>query len=131
MNATRDLTKGGVKMSVDPITPTGRRIPVSEALPEVVQRLIAALQPEKIILFGSYAYGNPTPDSDVDLLVVMETNKPRKEHVVDVSLLLYPRLFPVDILVKTPEEIEEALKKRDFFIREIVTKGQVLYERPK
>ena len=104
---------------------------VAETLPKAVERIAQALKPEKIILFGSYAYGNPTPDSDVDLLVVMETNKPRKEHVVDVSLLLYPRLFPVDILVKTPEEIEEALKKRDFFIREIVTKGQVLYERPK
>lgn len=105
--------------------------PVAETLPKAVERIAQALKPEKIILFGSYAYGNPTPDSDVDLLVIMEINKPRKEHVVDVSLLLYPRLFPVDILVKTPEEIEESLKKRDFFIREIVTKGQVLYERPK
>lgn len=67
----------------------------------------------------------------MDLLIIMEINKPRKEHVVDVSLLLYPRPFPVDIIVKTPGEIEASLKKRDLFIREIMTKGQVLFERPK
>lgn len=96
-----------------------------------MERIAKTLNPEKIILFGSYAYGNPTPDSDVDLLIIMEINKPRKEHVVDVSLLLYPRPFPVDIIVKAPGEIEASLKKRDLFIREIMTKGQVLFERPK
>ena len=54
-------------MSTVSVTPTEFSVPVSEALPAVVQRLVAALQPEKIILFGSYAYGKPTPDSDVDL----------------------------------------------------------------
>jgi len=116
------------------MTPTSsastlRRRPVSETLPEAVQRIAQALQPEKIILFGSYAYGTPTPDSDVDLFVVMETSASGAERSWAVSRLLIPRPFPVDILVRTPQEIEQALEKGDFFIKEIVTQGEVLYER--
>jgi predicted nucleotidyltransferase len=81
------------------------------------------LRPQKIILFGSYAYGNPTPDSDVDLLVVMETKASRKERFLAVSRLLMPRPFAVDIIVRTPQEIETALKRNDFFIDEIMSQG--------
>ncbi|HET8562995.1 MAG TPA: nucleotidyltransferase domain-containing protein [Candidatus Binatia bacterium] len=104
--------------------------PVSETLPKAVKKIAETLKPEKIILFGSYAYGNPTPDSDVDLLVIMKTRKPRKDRVVAVSLLLYPRPFPVDIMVKTPKEIDNDLRKGNVFVREIIRKGGVLYERP-
>ncbi len=96
---------------------------------ELVERIARALQPEKIVLFGSYARGSATPDSDVDLLVVMETNAPPVERYLAVSRLLRPRPFPVDILVKTPEEIRRALSEGDFFIREILEKGLILYER--
>ena len=102
--------------------------PVAETLMPAIESIVAALHPQKIILFGSYACGNPTPDSDVDLLVIMETDKPPRERVVAVSLALYPRPFPVDILVKTPRELEEELP-HDFFLREIMEKGVVLYER--
>lgn len=111
------------------IAPTGFGAPVSQRLPEVVRRIVEALNPEKIILFGSYAHGNPTPDSDVDLLVIMETDLPVTERYLRVSNLLYPRPFPVDILVKTPQEVERAMSSADAFIREIVSKGCVLYER--
>ena len=84
------------------------------------RRLVSKLCPERIILFGSYAYGRPTPDSDVDLLVILETDASTTERYLAVSRLLYPRPFPVDILVRTPREIEQALKAGDFFIREIV-----------
>ncbi|MGQ9550451.1 MAG: nucleotidyltransferase domain-containing protein [Roseiflexus sp.] len=102
--------------------------PVAETLPPAIECLIRAINPEKIILFGSYAYGHPTPDSDVDLLVVWDTDKPRRDRVVIISLLLYPRLFPVDILVKTPRELEEEAL-HNFFLQEILRKGIVLYER--
>lgn len=102
--------------------------PVAETLPAALERLIREVQPERVILFGSYAYGNPTPDSDVDLLVIWDTDKPRRERVIAVSLALYPRLFPVDIIVKTPRELEEELP-HNFFLREIVQKGVVIYER--
>ena len=113
------------------VRPTGFP-PVSKTLPKAIKRIVAELKPEKIILFGSYAYGNPTPDSDVDLLVIMETNGRNKETYRAVSKLLYPREFPVDIIVKTPKEVEEALNggvDNAFFIREIVKKGKVLYDR--
>jgi predicted nucleotidyltransferase len=115
------------------VHPTGFP-PVSETLPQAIERIVAELKPEKIILFGSYAYGNPTPDSDVDLLVVMETKARQAERYVTVSRLLHPRPFPVDIVVRTPKEVEEAMiggKDNSFFIREIIKKGKVLYDRYK
>jgi len=111
------------------VIPTGFVMPVAEALPEVVQRIVQTLHPEKIVLFGSYADGTPTSDSDVDLLVVMETTASPVERYLTVSRLLRPRPFPVDILVKRPDEIQSALGAGDFFIREVLSRGQVLYER--
>jgi predicted nucleotidyltransferase len=73
-----------------PVVRTQSRNAVPDVLPEVVQRLVAALQPEKVILFGSYAYGQPTPDSDVDLLIVMKTSAPDKERYLTVCRLLRP-----------------------------------------
>ena len=106
--------------------------PVAKTLPGAIKRLVSELKPEKIILFGSYAYGNPTPDSDVDLLVIMKTRAKEIDRYVKVSNLLYPRQFPVDIIVKTPKEIEAEHKKRgNFFMREILTKGRVVYEQNK
>jgi len=115
------------------MNPTGFP-PVAETLPEAIDRIVASLKPEKIVLFGSYASGKPTHDSDVDLLIIMETNGKRKEKLRAVSMLLYPRKFPVDIIIKTPKEVENALKggkDNGFFIREIIKKGKVLYERRK
>jgi predicted nucleotidyltransferase len=117
--------------SIAPITPTGCERPVSETLPAAVERIVRELEPEKVILFGSYAYGAPTPDSDVDLLVVLETDAPSKERSWAVSRLLIPRPFPVDILVRTPQEIARNLARGDFFLREIMARGKVLYERHK
>jgi predicted nucleotidyltransferase len=109
------------------VHPTGFP-PVAETLPAAVERIALELNPEKIILFGSYAYGNPTPDSDVDLLVVMETSDSHTERYLKVARLLRPRQFPVDIIVKTPQEVEKEYSN-NFIIREIVNKGKILYER--
>jgi len=111
------------------LVPAGFAKSVPDALPGVIQRIAQAIQPERIILFGSYVYGTPTPDSDVDLLIVMETSAPPRERYLAVSRLLRPRPFPVDILVKTPEEISQAQEAHDFFIGEILERGQVLYQR--
>ncbi len=106
--------------------------PVSKTLPQAVKRIAETLKPEKIILFGSYAYGTPTPDSDVDLLVVMKTDAKQAERYLVVSRVLSPRQFPVDIIVRTPEELKHALSaKGNFFTQEIISKGKVLYERKK
>jgi predicted nucleotidyltransferase len=111
------------------ITPIGFSKSVEESLPNVIKQIASTLQPEKIILFGSYATGTPTPDSDVDLLVIINTNLPPSQRYLAVSRLLRPRPFPVDILVKTPAEIKRALNTGDFFIKEILRQGQILYER--
>ncbi len=113
------------------IQPTGFPA-VSKTLPKAIGRIASELKPEKIILFGSYAYGNPTPDSDVDLLVIMKTRAKQIDRYLAVSNILYPREFPVDIIVKTPKEIQAELKKKgNFFMREVLTKGKVVYERLK
>ena len=116
-------------MVVHAAPPAGFRASVADTLPEVVRRIVEALDPEKLVLFGSYAYGTPTPDSDVDLFVVMNTTASRLERYLAVSRLLDPRPFPVDIIVRTPGEITDALTKGDIIIGEILSLGQVLYER--
>jgi uncharacterized protein len=109
----------------------GLTVSVGKSLRPAIQKIIQELNPEKIVLFGSYAYGTPNPHSDVDLLVIMKTRSSLKNRSWAVSRLLLPRPFPVDILVKTPKEIEKALESGDFFIKEILTRGKVLYERNK
>lgn len=111
--------------------PAGLKVPVGKSLRPAVQKIVAKLKPERIILFGSYAYGTPNPDSDVDLLVIMHTKAPFKERSWAVSRLLLPRPFPVDILVRTPGEVKKALETEDFFLKEILTRGKVLYDRSK
>ena len=111
--------------------PVGLKVSVGKSLRPAIQRIVAELRPEKVILFGSYAYGTPSPHSDVDLLVIMKTRASLKERSWAVSRLLLPRPFPVDILVKTPREIEKSLEAGDFFLQEILTRGKVLYDRSK
>ena len=82
-----------------------------------------------IALFGSYVYGTPTADSDVDLLVILDTPARPVDRYLRVSRLLRPRPFPLDLLVETPEEIAQAMDRGDAFMREIITQGRVLYER--
>ena len=109
--------------------PAGLRHPVGQSLPRATGQIARELQPERIILFGSYAYGHPTPDRDVDLMVIMKTDLPPLDRYLLVSRILDPRPFPVDILVKTPGEIEQGLTGGDSLIREILEHGMVLYER--
>jgi len=111
--------------------PVGLKVPVGKALQPAVRKIVAELNPEKVILFGSFAYGAPNPHSDVDLLIIMNTRASHKDRSWAVSRLLLPRPFPVDILVKTPQEVERDLASGDFFVREILTRGKVLYERRK
>lgn len=100
-----------------------------EIVRQIVNKIKAQFQPQKIILFGSYAWGKPTEDSDVDLFLIMESNLRRDERAVQISDLFPYRLFPLDVIVYTPEEIELSLKRGNPFTKEILTKGEVLYER--
>lgn len=91
------------------------------------RRIAKQFNPQKIILFGSYAYGNPTEDSDVDMLVIMPFKGKGAHKATEILLATDPR-FPIDLLVRTPEQIRTRIKLGDFFIREITQKGKVLYE---
>jgi uncharacterized protein len=91
------------------------------------RRLAEEFRPDKVFLFGSYAYGNPRSDSDVDLLVVMPLDGDPVDKSVEMRLKLRPR-FPLDLLVRTPAKIRERLAMGDDFIRDILEKGKVLYE---
>ncbi len=84
-------------------------------------------KPKRIILFGSYAYGKPTPDSDMDLLVVMLCKGRPLEAALNVRLAVAAD-FPLDLLVRTPAEIRKRLRWGDCFMQEIPSKGKVLYE---
>lgn len=91
------------------------------------KRLASLFHPERIVLFGSYAYGSPGPDSDVDLLVVMPLHENPIDKSVEMRMKLRPG-FPLDLLVRTPSKIRERLAMGDDFIRDILENGKVLYE---
>lgn len=93
----------------------------------IVERIVSRFHPQKVILFGSHAYGDPTPDSDVDLFVVMETEGNPLHTAARISGEIdHP--FGIDILVETPKYLAEALAEKDLFETEVMTKGVVLYE---
>jgi predicted nucleotidyltransferase len=84
--------------------------------------------PQKIILFGSYASGRPTGDSDVDLFIVMPRAREQGERVSVQIRHAVPRDFPLDLVVWTPTEVAKRLRWGDTFLREIMEKGEVMYE---
>ena len=90
---------------------------------EVAERF----QPDKIILFGSYAYGTPHADSDVDILVVMPARN-QLDQAVKIHLTILPP-FPLDLIVRTPHNMKWRLEEGESFLREVVSRGKVLYEK--
>jgi predicted nucleotidyltransferase len=91
------------------------------------RRVAERFQPEKIILFGSYAYGTPHADSDVDILVVMPARSQLSQAVrIDRDC---EACFPLDLIVRTPHNMRWRLEEGDWFLREIVARGKVLYEK--
>lgn len=98
---------------------------VQSQVNSIRDQLVKKYKPQKIILFGSYAYGQPTPDSDVDLLVVADTDKKFHERVQEVRILL-PKDQPFDLIVLTPSEYQRARMKNSL-LSEIEAKGRVLY----
>ncbi len=83
--------------------------------------------PKEIILFGSHARGEATPDSDVDMLVVLDHEINNTEKAIEIRNLFHPR-FALDLLVRTPEDIKRRIALNDYFIREIVEQGVVLHD---
>lgn len=103
------------------------RTSVRNQIKRLAEQIAREFHPDKIILFGSHAYGRPGPDSDVDLLVIMRfRGRPVRQAITILNKLNV--LTPIDLLVRTPEQIQERLALGDQFMREIVERGKVMYE---
>src|SRR5438093_6310248 len=98
-----------------------------EDIQQVVRQIVDRFHPKKIILFGSHAYGVPTEDSDVDLLVVMETSENPLRTAASISAAIdHP--FPLDILVFDPHQLQASVERGGIFATEVASRGVVLYE---
>ena len=104
--------------------PSGR-IPRS-AIRAYVRELVAKFRPERVILFGSHAYGKPNADSDVDLLVVMPAKNELSQSIRVVQAICAP--FPLDLFVQTPETLAKRTAWNDPYLREILKRGVVLHD---
>lgn len=102
---------------------------VEQEIERVVRRIAEGYRPLKVILFGSYAYGEPTDDSDIDLLIVKETSERFIDRWVAVRELIADpdRRIPVEPIVVTPEELDRRLARGDQFFQEIVARGKLVY----
>ena len=102
--------------------------PITEELiREIKERIVSAVHPEKIIIFGSYAYGKPTKDSDLDLLVIMPSDEPMHSRVTRIRKLVRDINIPKDIIVYTPQEVEKWKDASVAFITTIMRTGKVIY----
>lgn len=100
----------------------------AQQIHELVDRIVAKFHPDRVILFGSYAYGKPTTNSDVDILVVMPLNGKKPVHQeAEISLAVHGG-FPMDLIVQSPERLQQRIEMNDFFLREIIEKGKILYD---
>ncbi len=100
-----------------------------DKISEIVNKIASGYNPEKIILFGSYATGNPNENSDLDLFVIKDTDLPRPQRTMQVRRLVYGSMIPIDLIVYTPKEIDESKENRYSFVYEVLNKGKTLYER--
>jgi predicted nucleotidyltransferase len=96
---------------------------------QLCAKIALEFHPEKIILFGSHAYGKPQWDSDVDLLVIMPFKGRHTRKAIEILDRLNPATA-LDLLVRTPKQVEKRLAMGDFFMREIIDRGKVMYEAP-
>jgi predicted nucleotidyltransferase len=91
------------------------------------KRIAKEFRPDRIILFGSYAYGDPTPNSDVDLLVIMPFRGSSARKAAEILTRVDPK-FSVDIIVRTESQVRKRVAMDDWFMQEVVARGRVLYE---
>jgi uncharacterized protein len=93
-----------------------------------VGEVARAFKPERVVLFGSYARGDATADSDVDLLVIMEHDQRNIEQALAITRRV-DRSFPLDLIVRTPQETRRRLHQHDMFLTSVLNEGKTLYAR--
>lgn len=106
------------------------KVPDAELTEEIVRRIVQAVDPDRVILFGSRARGEIRPDSDIDLLVIAASSEPRYRRAVPLYGVLSDLLMPMDIVVYTPQEVEEWSRVPQAFVTTAIREGKVLYENP-
>ncbi|MBF0591691.1 MAG: nucleotidyltransferase domain-containing protein [Nitrospirae bacterium] len=95
---------------------------------KALDKIVSTFSVERVILFGSFAYGSPDFDSDIDLLVVMDTDLPTYERAVPIRKILRDIGFPFDIIVRTPKEFKRYQNIVGTIVYTAVNKGKTLYE---
>lgn len=105
----------------------GNNKEIKKHIKDLCEQIVRAVQPQKIILFGSYAYGQPHKDSDIDLLVVLPFEGHPAYQATKIRLQIKPPMA-VDLLMRTPEFVAQRIEMGDFFMQEVVAQGKVLYE---
>jgi len=95
---------------------------------DIIRNISTFFSPQKIYFFGSYIYGNPNKDSDLDIMVIMNSDKPKHKRATDIRLMLNDIKIPIDILVFTPEEVSYWNGTKNHIITEIINKGKLVYE---
>lgn len=101
----------------------------AERLQEITRRIAERFRPRRIVLFGSYARGEAGPESDLDLFVEMESDRRPPERAAEVAALFGLRRWPLDVVVYTPQEVEQLRGVRGTLLSIIEREGRVLYER--
>jgi uncharacterized protein len=102
---------------------------IQDVLSAIVVRITGKFDPDKIVLFGSYARGTPNSDSDADILVIMRVPGSRRKKAVEIDFLMQGIPIPTDIIVVSPEEVERSLNCPGSIVNEAIREGKVLYER--
>ncbi|MBF0506663.1 MAG: nucleotidyltransferase domain-containing protein [Nitrospirae bacterium] len=105
------------------------RIDVLRKINIVKERIVREYRPQQIILFGSYAYGHPVEESDVDVLIIMQFKGKAAFKAIEILEKVKPP-FPIDLIVRTPQQVKTRIAQNDFFMREVLKKGKVLYATP-
>lgn len=100
-----------------------------QLIDRLVKKIAAEFDPEKIILFGSYAWGEPRFANDVDLFIIKDTSQQRLERGKAVERIIMGAGIPVDALIYTPNELQKRLMLDDAFIKRVISRGKVMYER--
>lgn len=98
-----------------------------QKIKSIVDEIVKNYKPDKIFLFGSFAWGNPTEDSDIDLFVVKKSEKPSIKMMQEIYELIFDQGGAVDVLVYTPEQLERRKEIGDPFVLKIINNGKLLY----
>ena len=102
-----------------------------DKLDVITKKIVKQFEPERVILFGSQVTGEAKEESDVDLLVIKETKQSTREIARQIDGAIFPRPFPIDLMVYTPSQLKQAQEEGDSFILEVLSKGKILYAKPK